>query len=481
MLGLKRSKEVKLVCHQPEWDLIAAQRIKQLWDAIGSSVIDIQHVGSTSIPHIKAKPDMLIAVGLESVNDVSEILIRLKEIGISQIPTQIETDILCALDDEIEHGVHTLYIHLLPHNSRMWRENINFRDYLADFPQKAANYEKLKIDLAAQYPTSRRDYKKGKLAFFKTHFIEAHLYKDMKQKFDIATFEPINKGWSSDQKYYIKTVDGRQFLLRVSNQEEYERKKNEFAMLKKAESLGIPLSSPIDFGLCNNNQNVYQLLTWVEGVDVREVLPRLTEKKRYELGIKMGELLSKIHSFPAFEITESWDVWFWCETSKKIDIYHSNNSVQSDRGDLLVKHLQENRALLANRSQTFNHGDFGTSNIILMPDGELGCIDFSCDVNDHGDPWWEFDSIASWGEEPCPYLYTGFINGYFDHDSPPMAFFEVLAYYFAYAALTALCETAASNQKESEEGKRHMDNILHWFNDMNDPVPTWYLQDVRHI
>jgi len=177
MLGLKRTNEVKLVDHQPEWKHIAAERIEQLWHVLGSAVVDIQHVGSTAIPHIKAKPDMCIAVGLKDMANLSEVLARLKEIGMSQIETQLKTDTLCALDREIECGVHTLYIHLIPYDGQMWRANINFRDYMIAFPEKAAAYEKLKMTLAAQYPNSRRDYKNGKLAFFKKHIAKAHLYQ----------------------------------------------------------------------------------------------------------------------------------------------------------------------------------------------------------------------------------------------------------------------------------------------------------------
>ena len=44
-----------------------------------------------------------------------------------------------------------------------------------DFPQKAAAYENLKVGLAEQFPNDMRAFKNGKIAFFKEHFIEAHL------------------------------------------------------------------------------------------------------------------------------------------------------------------------------------------------------------------------------------------------------------------------------------------------------------------
>jgi len=477
MLGLRRRDEVRLVDHQSEWKIIADKRIAQLWDVLGLLAIDIQHVGSTAIKHIKAKPDMFIAVGLKNMDDLSEVLLRLKKIGFSPISPS-KTDALCAIDEEIESGIHTLYIHLLPYNSRMWRENINFRDYMIAFPEKAVAYENLKIALATQHPDSRQAYKEGKIAFFKKHFIEAHLYQEMKQKFEITTFEPIEKGWSSDQKYYLETTCGtygKKLLLRISDCKEYKRKKSEFEMLKKVETLGIPTPKPVDFGLCNQDENVYQILTWVEGEDLRTVLPKSSVDEQYHLGTKVGTLLRKIHSLPAPDDTLDWEVKFWPKVAEKIDFYNSH-PIQSDQADILVKHLQEKRGLLVGRCQTLNHGDVGSSNLILMPNGEVGAIDFSSEDSEYGDPWWEFDAMGSWGEEPYPHFSTGFINGYFS-DEVPVMFFEVLAYYFAYAGLTALCNTSVGKQDEVEVGQQHMNNILRWFDHMNNPMPTWYLQD----
>ena len=174
MLGLKRN-EVKLVDHCPEWDIKAIQTIERLWEVFGETAEDIQHFGSTAIQNIKAKPDMYIAVGVKDMGNIGEILPRLQKIGIDRIDNHLEPDsILCAIAEEIQCGVYTLYIHILPHGSQTWHENISFRDYMNDYPQKAAEYEKLKIYLAEQYPNNRMAYKNEKIAFFKKTFDSVH-------------------------------------------------------------------------------------------------------------------------------------------------------------------------------------------------------------------------------------------------------------------------------------------------------------------
>ena len=62
-LGLKRGT-VQLEPHDKQWDEIAIQTIKTLKSILGDDAIDIQHIGSTAIPAIKAKPIIDIVVGV---------------------------------------------------------------------------------------------------------------------------------------------------------------------------------------------------------------------------------------------------------------------------------------------------------------------------------------------------------------------------------------------------------------------------------
>ncbi len=99
------------------------------------------------------------------------------------------------------------------------------------------------------------------------------------------TIEPINRGWSRDQKYRVETQDGRTLLLRVADISQHDRKQTEVAMMKQAAALGIPMSVPLEFGTCNDGKSVYGLLTWCEGEDAEVVLPRLPVMEQYLLGV----------------------------------------------------------------------------------------------------------------------------------------------------------------------------------------------------
>lgn len=216
------------------------------------------------------------------------------------------------------------------------------------------------------------------------------------------------------------------------------------------------------------------LLTWCDGEDVEAVLPRLSETDQYALGVKAGGLLREIHTLPASPDAEPWGVWFRRRLQGQVDFFKSH-PIQSANGEKIIRHLLDNQNLLDERPQMFHHGDAKMSNLIVMPDGKVGIIDFNAFNRTCGDPWWESVSIA-WGTEPPAYFFTGYINGYFD-GRPPTEFFQLLRYYIACDALAALCETAAGGQEGSEKGRRHLKNVLRWFNNLQSPVPTWYLKD----
>lgn len=59
--------------------------------------------------------------------------------------------------------------------------------------------------------------------------------------------EPVNKGWSSDQKFCVTGKDGTRYLLRLSSPDQWETKKTEFQMMQQVAALGIPMCRPADF------------------------------------------------------------------------------------------------------------------------------------------------------------------------------------------------------------------------------------------
>ena len=81
MLGLKRGT-VTLLPHQAAWEENAKDTIALLWTVLDGIALDIQHVGSTAIRHIHAKPIIDLAVGVRRLDDIIPVIPQLEELGV---------------------------------------------------------------------------------------------------------------------------------------------------------------------------------------------------------------------------------------------------------------------------------------------------------------------------------------------------------------------------------------------------------------
>ena len=178
--------------------------------------------------------------------------------------------------------------------------------------------------------------------------------QDIKDYNTFKKIEPVNKGWSSDKKFYIQTVDDRELLLRISDISEYERKKAEFEMMEQIAALGLPMSQPVDFGTCDNGKSVYSLLTWCNGEDSEAILPQLTETEQYELGVKSGKVLRQLHSLPAPKEQEALGSRFNRKTNNKIEKYKACG-IKFEGDDRIIEYIENNRHLLDRRVAYCNH------------------------------------------------------------------------------------------------------------------------------
>ncbi|MDD4729897.1 MAG: GrpB family protein [Dysgonamonadaceae bacterium] len=169
MIGLKRGT-VKLLNHEKEWELEAQRTIFRLYKILGTVARDIQHVGSTAILAIKAKPIIDIVVAVDDFKDVLALESELGNDGFYYRPNvNIKDQLLFACGSYYDGtgDLQTHFIHVVLTNSMEWTNYINFRDYLNKMPTVAKEYEDLKTSLAAATPVDkgRERYLRGKHDF----------------------------------------------------------------------------------------------------------------------------------------------------------------------------------------------------------------------------------------------------------------------------------------------------------------------------
>lgn len=174
MIGLKRGI-IRLETYDENWNRLAYDSIQQLKTLFKKIAIDIQHIGSTAIDNIHAKPIIDLVVGVENLDKVNQFFPSLEKENIIFRGQDVSNQLLFVMEDT-SRNVRTHHIHIVIHNKKDWNNYINFRDYLNANPIKAKEYERLKIDLTNQYPTDRNAYTHGKNLLINELLLEAEAW-----------------------------------------------------------------------------------------------------------------------------------------------------------------------------------------------------------------------------------------------------------------------------------------------------------------
>lgn len=176
MLGLKKG-QAALCDYDPEWPRLAGETIDELKNIFGETAVDIQHIGSTAIRGIKAKPILDIAVGVRQFNDLTYILPVLDASEKYQKShNRFSNDLLYLVYDR--EGRRTHQIHILRTDSIQWRNYVDFRDYMNAFPEKAKEYEELKVRLVTESEGVQIAYTDGKHDYMETALAEARKWAE---------------------------------------------------------------------------------------------------------------------------------------------------------------------------------------------------------------------------------------------------------------------------------------------------------------
>src|SRR5918997_6226716 len=139
MLGLQKGT-VRLVPHAEVWHQLFAQEEARLRAALGGLVAAVEHVGSTAICGISAKPVIDIAAAVREIADAARCVAPLEGLG---------------YEYRGEHGIpgrhyftkgepRTHHLHVVELGGELWRGHLLFRDQLRRHPHLAKEYEDLK-------------------------------------------------------------------------------------------------------------------------------------------------------------------------------------------------------------------------------------------------------------------------------------------------------------------------------------------------
>ncbi|WP_342515351.1 aminoglycoside phosphotransferase family protein [Sutcliffiella sp. FSL R7-0096] len=287
--------------------------------------------------------------------------------------------------------------------------------------------------------------------------------------------EKLSKGYSLDEKYIV-CLEDKKYLLKIGNINGYEKKKIEFQLLKHIQENNVQSPQPIQKGILTDLNIFYAFYSYIEGVDVKEALPNLTDKEQYVIGIEAGKELARMHDIEALLSIKPWFERAMEKHYRYLDAYKSCG-IKIKNDDKIINFIEENKYLLKERPNQFQHDDFHLRNIIVFNNTYAGVIDF--DNFDWGDPIHDFVKVALFQRELSVPFSIGQIKGYFNNEVPD----DFWVLYSVYAAMVIFSSVVWSLRFAPDQVNEMIDRlhtILEDHNDFELFKPRWYEQQ-NHI
>jgi len=163
---------VDIVAPDPAWAGAFASERARLAEIFGPAALVIEHIGSTAVPGLLAKPTIDIAVGFDDLDEFHRHRAAAQELGYEYRPAAAFHDGHLFLR-KVRDGERTHHLHVLRLPSADLDLYLAFRDYLRATPAAARRYGETKQRLAAELYRDRRGYVAAKTAVITELLAEA--------------------------------------------------------------------------------------------------------------------------------------------------------------------------------------------------------------------------------------------------------------------------------------------------------------------
>lgn len=160
-----RNDEVVLVTYDKAWAKEFEQAKEALLCVTNLLSEQIEHIGSTSIQGMRAKPIIDLLIGVEDLTCLEKAFFKnLSKVGFHRLRVERPDEIVCAkfTDDTFQTKTH--FIHLVQYKGQKWQELLFFRDFLRANAEAKKQYEQLKLsffETGLHGIAAYTDYKEG--------------------------------------------------------------------------------------------------------------------------------------------------------------------------------------------------------------------------------------------------------------------------------------------------------------------------------
>lgn len=156
-------KPIIIMDYNTDWSMEFEQEKEKLMKILSDKIISVEHIGSTSVIGLGAKPILDIAVAVSDLEVVNDFIDPLKQIGYKFVYHKEFPKRRFFRRGKWREGTH--HLHFYQFESEHWNNQILFRNYLRNNPDALKEYHQLKIELAEKYPFDRVSYTEAKAPF----------------------------------------------------------------------------------------------------------------------------------------------------------------------------------------------------------------------------------------------------------------------------------------------------------------------------
>jgi GrpB-like predicted nucleotidyltransferase (UPF0157 family) len=159
--------KVTVVEYRPEWRKMFEDEKRILQTTLGEIPAQIEHIGSTAVAGLAAKPIIDVLVGLEDFSIADNVVPKIEELGYEYIQKYEDEMPFRRFFKKEQDKIRTHNIHMVGIDSEFWERHILFRDYLRQNPDIAGQYASLKKELAGCEWDNVNEYADAKTEFIK--------------------------------------------------------------------------------------------------------------------------------------------------------------------------------------------------------------------------------------------------------------------------------------------------------------------------
>jgi len=168
---------VVIVEYDPRWPKMYDAEAALIRRAMGDRLVAIEHVGSTAVPGLAAKPIIDIMAGVRALADAEACIGSLEVEGYDYVPQHEGAMPERRYFDRTGASGRTVHLHVVETTSDFWNRHILFRDHLRAHPETAEEYAALKRRLAGIHAAQRDAYTEGKTPFIRS--IEERAWREL--------------------------------------------------------------------------------------------------------------------------------------------------------------------------------------------------------------------------------------------------------------------------------------------------------------